>query len=113
MDTEQILSRLVQIGTVSAVDASTHKARVIFRETGHTSGWLYVLQHYAAGVYTSSSGAHSHEITTTSSDEISASTAPAHSHSGSVTWWMPRINDTVLVLYLPVFNSDGFILGGV
>lgn len=113
MDTEQILSRLVQIGTVSAVDPSNRKARVIFRETGHTSGWLYVLQHHGSGVYTSPSGAHTHEITTTSTDEISASTQPDHSHSGSVTWWMPKINDQVLVLYLPVFNSDGFILGGV
>ena len=25
--------------------------------------------------------------------------------------WMPKVNDMVLVLYLPVFNGDGFILG--
>ncbi|MEN6437013.1 MAG: hypothetical protein ABFD97_00350 [Syntrophobacter sp.] len=27
--------------------------------------------------------------------------------------WMPSINDTVVVLYLPVFNGDGFILGAI
>lgn len=27
--------------------------------------------------------------------------------------WMPGINDNVLVLYLPVFNGDGFILGAI
>lgn len=27
--------------------------------------------------------------------------------------WMPAVNDTVLVLYLPVFNADGFILGAI
>jgi len=27
--------------------------------------------------------------------------------------WMPNVNDTVLVIYLPIFNADGFILGGI
>ena len=73
MDSEKILSRLVQIGTVSAVDGSKRMARVILKEAGHVSGWLKVL-----------------------------------SYSG-----MPKVNDQVLVLYLPVFNGDGFILGGI
>lgn len=25
--------------------------------------------------------------------------------------WLPSINDTVLCLYLPVFNADGFVVG--
>lgn len=25
--------------------------------------------------------------------------------------WMPSVNDTVLCLYFPVFNGDGYILG--
>lgn len=47
MDSEKILSSLVQIGTVSDVDNSKRRARVILKETGHTSGWLCVLG-YAA-----------------------------------------------------------------
>ena len=43
MDSEKILSRLVQIGTVSAVNNAKRQARVILKETGHTSGWLCVL----------------------------------------------------------------------
>ncbi|NCE63017.1 hypothetical protein D1159_00120 [Pseudoflavonifractor sp. 524-17] len=27
--------------------------------------------------------------------------------------YMPKVNDRVLVLYFPVFNGDGVILGGV
>ena len=27
--------------------------------------------------------------------------------------WTPRINDTVLTLYLPVFNGDGFVVGKI
>ena len=36
-----------------------------------------------------------------------------HAHEGSTTYWMPAINDRVLVLYIPVFNGDGFILGAI
>lgn len=25
--------------------------------------------------------------------------------------WMPSVNDVAVVLYLPVFNGDGYILG--
>lgn len=30
---------------------------------------------------------------------------------GSDDIWMPSVNDVVLCLYLPVWNSDGFIVG--
>lgn len=62
----------------------------------------------------------------------SMDTAGAHTHPGStdhivldgqhthgfharsyVTWWTPRINDKVLVLYVPTENGDGFVLGGI
>lgn len=29
------------------------------------------------------------------------------------SYWMPRINDTVLCVYLPIWNGDGFVVGGV
>lgn len=115
MNTEQILSRIVQTGTVSAVDTSKRMARVILKETGHTSGWLKVLQHYGANFYIEPDAEHTHKITDTYSGGGSASTFPSHDHlPGSyLTWWMPKVNDEVLVLYLPVFNGDGFILGGI
>ncbi len=30
---------------------------------------------------------------------------------GSSDEWMPKINDVVLCLYLPVWNGDGFVVG--
>lgn len=30
---------------------------------------------------------------------------------GRADTWMPEINDAAMVLYLPVFNGDGYILG--
>jgi len=89
MDMENILANLVRIGTVSAVDAGKKKARVIFRDKNDlVSDWLPVLQHSGAGVTCGSS-------------------------SGTLGYWMPAVNHTVLVIYLPVFNGDGFIMGAI
>lgn len=71
----QQLARLALLGRVSDVDKSKRLVRVIWPDSGQTSGWLYVLQRGDA--------------------------------------WLPEINELVLVLYLPVFGGDGFILGGL
>ena len=109
-----VLSRLVQIGTVTDIDAAKRKARVKFQNLNMTSGWLTVVQHYGAALSIVPDARHTHAITDTYTGGGGASTYPAHNHAGStVTYWMPKVNDTVLVLYLPVENSDGYILGGV
>ena len=114
MEVEAILSRLVQHGTVTDVDIPKRKARVKFQDTGYTSGWLYVLQHYGGGIYIEPDGEHTHNISDTYSGGGSASVEPHHDHTGSFrTYWMPKVNDSVVVLYLPVRDGDGFILGGI
>lgn len=30
---------------------------------------------------------------------------------GQADTWMPKVNDTAIVLYLPVWQGDGYILG--
>ena len=96
---QNILSGLVQTGTVTAIDSAKRKARVKFKDTGIISGWLYVLQHYGADFYIEPDAKHTHEITDT--------------FTGShLTYWMPKVNDRVLCLYLPIFNGDGIVLGG-
>ncbi len=90
---DSIIRRMVQVGVVSAIQGTT--ARVIFRGSGMTSGWLPVLQHNGAGVSTKKAG------------------DPAHTHEASVTTWMPKINDVVLVLYPAIQGSDGYILGRI
>ncbi len=111
---DAIIGRMFQLGTVTALDATKKKARVKFQITEITSDWLYVLQHPGMGVSVKEDGGHTHTIADTYSGGGSASTEPDHNHTGTVTTsWMPKINDTVLVLYLPVFNSDGFIIGKI
>lgn len=93
MNAETLLTRIVQVGTVTAVMGT--KARVLFRDSGMTSDWLSVLQTPGAGVGMREAG------------------DPSHVHAASVTTWVPAVNDTVVCLYLPIANSDGFILGKV
>lgn len=112
---DAILERLVQIGTVTDINSAKRKARVKFKNTGITSGWLTVIQHYGAGFYIKPDAEHTHVITDTYTGGGSASTQPNHDHlpGSHLTYWMPKVNDTVLVLYLPVRDGDGYILGGI
>ena len=84
--------RLIQVGTVTAVDPNAHKVRVKFPDTGLTSDWLSVIKNAPSVFIDQTDG---------------------HTHTASVSLWMPGVNDTVLVVYLPVFNSDGFVIGGI
>lgn len=85
--------RLVQIGMVSAVDEKNRKVRVKFKDTDLISDWLCVLKREPS---------------------VSLVDLPNKTGSGVVVIpWMPKVNDTVLVVYLPIFNSDGFVIGGI
>lgn len=111
-DTENILARLVRIGTVTAVNRKNRTARVKFQDTGETSAFLYVLQHNGAALNIMPDGEHNHVIHDTYKGGGSSEDFPDHDHRGSALgYWMPAINSNVLVLYLPVYDSDGFILG--
>lgn len=117
VELEKVLTRLVQIGRVTAVNSANMQARVKFRNSGIVSGWLSVLQHTGAGVSVSPcEHKHDMEVTVsgTCSVDVTCEKEEEHNHSGTtVTSWMPSINEPVLVLYLPTDNSDGVILGGV
>ena len=110
MDDElrELMTRSVQLGIVTDVDNTKRMARVKFPDTDITSGWLYVVQNQPfipdydvpqRTEYESGGGG----------DAAFAS----HKHDLIIKPWMPKINETVLCIYLPVFNSDGFVLGKV
>jgi len=107
------MESIVQVGVVSDVDKKKGMVRVIWPASGETSGWLYVLQHFAAGLDITPDAEHTHIITDTHGGG-SASVEPDHNHPGStVTLWLPKINETVLVVYLLVEDGDGFVLGRI
>lgn len=118
----------LRIGTVMVIDAENRKVRVKFKDTGLQSGWLTVIQRYNEKVYIEPAGSHDHESdeaivkdiqtkTHTEFDKegnaVAAGTSTNHNHLATVTCWMPQVNDTVLAIYLPAFNADGFVLGGI
>lgn len=108
MDLEKILAQLVRIGTVTATDPIKRVARVKFQDTGMTSGLLYVL---ASRPYTPD-----YDISQRTEYEEGGSGDAAyerHEHDLKIKPWMPRVNATVLTLYLPILDADGFILGEI
>ncbi|MEE0095982.1 MAG: hypothetical protein UEU47_05980 [Oscillospiraceae bacterium] len=67
----------------TVMNVSGRYCRVKFRDTGIDSGWLRIVN------------------------------TPPTVTSETVSPWVPAINDTVLCLYLPVENGDGFVIGGL
>lgn len=108
MDFEQILSNLVCVGIVTSVDNEQRLARVKFEGEQIESGLLHVLasQPYIPNY-------EGPQCTETASGGSGAAAYESHSHDLVIKPWMPKIGDSVLVLYLPVFDADGFILGRI
>lgn len=98
--TQQVLARLVQVGTVTVVDKAKHRARVKFQKTGITSGWCHILDN------------HPHIPDYDPAPQVTE-VAADHRHGLVIKQWLPNVGDTVVVLYLPCWNSDGFVIGGI
>ncbi len=108
MEVEKILKRLVRVGTVTDVNRDKRMARVKFPDKNMSSGWLYVLA--ARPFIPDYDGA---QRTAESSGGEGDAAFAGHAHDLTVLPWMPRVNATVLTLYLPVSDGDGFILGEI
>jgi phage baseplate assembly protein gpV len=91
-ETDRILQTLVRVGKVSALDTSGLCAKVYFADLNIVSDWLPVIQHRAS---------------------VAVEANENHSHLASTKNWMPAVNENVLCLFLPMFNSDGYILGAI
>lgn len=108
MDAEKILSRLVQVGTVTDVNNGKRIARVKFHDTGITSAWLRVLK--------SPPFIPDYDVPQRTEFESGGSGDSAfasHKHDLTIKPWMPKVNETVLVVYLPVKEGDGYVIGGI
>ena len=99
---------IVREGKVTAVNNEKRIAKVWFDAMGIESGWLPVLinRDYVPD----------YDVPQRTEYEEGGSGEAEyerHKHDLIIKPWMPRVNDKVLVLYFPVFNGDGVILGGV
>ncbi len=92
-DEIRLLKNIVRIGEVSSVNSENKTARVIFKDKQNMiSGPLRVVDNKAS---------------------VITEEAQSHIHSCDETQWLPKVKETVLCLYLPNGESDGFILGGI
>ena len=108
MDSAKILARLVQVGTVTDVDNAKRMARVKFHDTGITSAWLRVLKNPPF--------IPDYDVPQRTEFESGGSGDSAfadHKHDLVLKPWMPKVNETVLAIYLPVKEGDGYVIGGI
>ena len=99
---------IVREGKVTAVDNGKRIAKVWFDALGIESDWMPVL--------INRDFIPDYDVPQRTEFEAGGSGDPAfasHKHDLIIKPYMPKVNDLVLVLYFPVFNGDGVILGGV
>ena len=113
-DLGTVFAQLVRVGTVTDVNYDKRIARVKFPDLGYTSDWLPVL----ISLDVSPDHKYTDPQCTEFETEWKGSRAgdpdyADHKHKLVIKPYMPKVNDLVLVLYFPVFNGDGVILGGV
>lgn len=107
-DTEKVVSSMVRVGFVTDVDNGKRLARVKYPDTEKSSDWLSVL--------VNRDFIPDYSVPQRTEFEEGGEGEKAfekHKHDLIIKPWMPKVNDQVLVLYLPVRNGDGFILGGI
>jgi hypothetical protein len=100
-----VIASIGKVKEVREVIKSRYMAVVEFEDTGLVSDWLYILKRPLPPIEVNQSGGHNHQG--------AVSIEPSHTHDARQDGWLPEAGDRVLVLYLPVQNGDGFILGGV
>jgi hypothetical protein len=107
-DDSAVLSTMVRVGKVTAVDNTKRLAQVYFQDMKLSSGWIPVLINrdyipdYDVPQRTEYAGGGSGDAAYES-----------HAHGLTIKPWMPKVNDQVLCLYEPIRDGRGFVLGGV
>lgn len=107
---------IVREGTVTAVNESKRIAKVWFDGLEIESDWLPVLitrDRIGSDVTEWDETQWTEFETEWKGNRAGDPDYVDHKHKLVIKPYMPKVNDLVLVLYFPVFNGDGVILGGV
>ncbi len=97
---------LIRIGIVSDLDKDKRRVRVYFPDLSNmVSDWLFVLQRPSWG--DKDLGPYPIQVTINAAED--------HKHTANVRmndwYWMPNVDDKVLVIYTYGKNTDGYVLG--
>ena len=110
----EALGGLVRVGTVTHRRMEVRRVRVWFEDDQMSSGWLPVI--------ISQDVTPDHEYddpqwTEFETEDRVPQTGETryvpHKHKIIRKPYMPKVGDEVLTVYLPVFNADGFVIGGI
>ena len=106
---ETSLENLVRVGTVTWADPVKRVARVKFQDMDLPSAPLHVLANrpYIPDYETKP------QRTEFEAGGSGDAAYERHKHDLEIKPWMPKVNATVLTLYLPILDADGFILGEI
>lgn len=102
------LAAMVRVGIVTAADNDKRLVQVQFRDTEISSGWIPVLIN--RDFVPDYEGTQKTEVKAGGSGEASFA---GHTHELTIRPWMPKVNEQVLVLYEPIRDGQGFVLGGI
>lgn len=91
---------IVRIGKVSALNTSNRTVRVLFASEDIVSGWLKVIKSPPP-------------IGCKDGTDNKTEEGQGHRHGLTVYPWFPAIGDTVLCIYNPGFNEDGYVIGAL
>ena len=105
---ERILGRMVRVGVVTSVDIPSRRARVKFDDEDNSSGLLRVLSSPPF-------------IPKIDGPQQTEPTAGGRGYASfmepvqevRIAPWLQKVHDSVLALYLPMDDSDGYILGRI
>ena len=112
----EVLKSLVRIGTVMDRDPDLDKrlVRVWFEDDQRSSGWLPVLiSQDVTPDYEYDDPQWTEFETEDKVPQAGETKYVPHKHKILRKPYMPKVGDMVLVIYLPVFNADGFVIGGI
>lgn len=106
------MNDIIRIGIVSTVSPSDRTVRVQFPSDDMVSGWLKVIK--SPPLVTAAGKAGNKEIIADNNGiEICRDTSIDVDIKTEVSPWLPAVGETVLCIYNPGFNEDGFVIGGL
>lgn len=110
----EVLGGLVRVGTVTDRRMEERRVRVWFEDDRMSSGWLpVIISQDVTPDYEYDDPQWTEFETKWKGDRAGDKDYVDHKHKIIRKPYMPKVGDEVLAVYLPVFNADGFVIGGI
>ena len=110
----QTLAGLVRVGTVTDRQMDKRLVRIWFDDDQMSSGWLpVIISQDVTPDYEYDDPQWTEFETKWKPERAGEKDYVDHKHKIIRKPYMPKVGDQVLAVYLPVFNADGFVIGGI